>query len=84
MAHIKIPANITRYHDRIAYVDRMQAEMAEGAQRIAQAARRAAIQPELDRLDAEAGAALKANDSARMTEIERQVDALLESVRVAS
>lgn len=78
---MKIPSNLTRYTDKITYVDRMKSEAEEGAKRTRQIAKRLELQPQLDKLGDEA---LKAvTDSVRLKEIGIEIDSLLLQIKEA-
>jgi hypothetical protein len=74
---MKIPAHITRYSDRISYLERVLGEAEEGRRRAAAVAYRQSIQPQLDELDRQADEAMKEHDSAAMTRLMSEIDALL-------
>jgi hypothetical protein len=73
---VRIPSNLTRYTDRIEWVARRQAEIAEGEANAAKPTR-AEVQPKIDALAAEAETACLT----RCMEIEKQVNALIAGCR---
>jgi len=76
METVRIPKSITRYHDRIEWLDRRLAEIKEGEAN-AKKPTRAEVQPQIDALALESETA----GLARCLEIEAEINALIAGCR---